>query len=63
MVDNTDCATQSPYLMLLTVLSGECTLKALLALWGILLSAAFHNLAKMISRAQAEKSSDWSHCC
>lgn len=47
----------------LATLSGELTLKAQPVLWAVLVPAACHNLARMISRAQTEKSSDWSYCC
>lgn len=42
----------------LATLSGELTLKAQPVLWAVLVPAACHNLARMISRAQTEKSSD-----
>lgn len=52
LVDRVKSATQSSYLMLLTLLSKEHMLKPQWALQGQLVSSTCHNLAKMTSRAQ-----------
>jgi len=48
-LDSVKPVTQTPYLMLLALLSEERTLKAQRVLQDQLLSTARHNLAKMIS--------------